>query len=146
MSAFEEMQAAQLAVLLDALDGIPLSDAERSTLRWLAGWKRDAVENIAAVIRRARTLATNPIPPGPSASWGEQVTAAVREVFPPGVATAILGDDAMGPLSYRLMQRCQDTGRSPADVLRGVDADDRDFCARADYPAAFLANRVGGAL
>jgi hypothetical protein len=32
-----------LAVLLDALDGMPISDAERRTLTWLAGFERHTV-------------------------------------------------------------------------------------------------------
>ena len=47
-------QAARLEVLLDALDGIPISDAERRSLTWLCGFEADTVENVAAVIRRAR--------------------------------------------------------------------------------------------
>ena len=47
-------QAARLEVLLDALDGIPISDAERCSLTWLCGFEADTVENVAAVIRRAR--------------------------------------------------------------------------------------------
>jgi hypothetical protein len=48
-------QANKLAVLLDALDGVPLSDGERaSSLAWLAGFEVHTVENIAAVITRAR--------------------------------------------------------------------------------------------
>jgi hypothetical protein len=42
-------------VLLDALDGMVVSDAERASLTWLAGVsRRTTVENIAAVITRAR--------------------------------------------------------------------------------------------
>ncbi|MGH4017437.1 MAG: hypothetical protein ACRDSL_26645 [Pseudonocardiaceae bacterium] len=44
----------QLAVLLDAVDGIPISDAERRTLAWLFGWEKHTVENLAALIARAR--------------------------------------------------------------------------------------------
>jgi hypothetical protein len=51
-----EWQAVQLAVLLDALDGVPLSNPERNTLTWLAGWEAETVETIAAVIRRARAV------------------------------------------------------------------------------------------
>ncbi|MGH3934527.1 MAG: hypothetical protein ACRDS1_06050 [Pseudonocardiaceae bacterium] len=40
--------------MLDALDGMPLSDSERASLTWLAGFERCTVENIAAVITRAR--------------------------------------------------------------------------------------------
>ena len=47
-------QAARLEVLLDALDGIPISDGERRSLTWLCGFEADTVENVAAVIRRAR--------------------------------------------------------------------------------------------
>jgi len=49
-------QAARLAVLLDALSGVPLSDAERASLTWLAGFERCTVENVAAVITRARRI------------------------------------------------------------------------------------------
>ena len=47
-------QAAKLAVLLDALGGIPVSDAERRSLNHLAGDEAATVENLAALIRRAR--------------------------------------------------------------------------------------------
>ena len=45
-----------LAVLLDALDGVPLSDGERASLTWLAGFEVETVQNIAAVIGRARAV------------------------------------------------------------------------------------------
>jgi hypothetical protein len=48
------LQSARLAVLLDALDGVALSDAERASLAWLAGFEAHTVENVAAVITRAR--------------------------------------------------------------------------------------------
>jgi hypothetical protein len=41
-------------VLLDALDGIALSSAERASLAWLTGFETSTVENLAAVITRAR--------------------------------------------------------------------------------------------
>ena len=47
-------QSARLAVLLDALDGVVISDAERASLTWLAGFETHTVENIAEVITRAR--------------------------------------------------------------------------------------------
>jgi hypothetical protein len=47
-------QAARLAVLLDALGGVAISDAERRSLVWLAGFEAHTVENIAEVIIRAR--------------------------------------------------------------------------------------------
>ncbi len=47
-------QAAKLATLLDALGGIPISDAERRSLIHLAGDEVATVENIAKLIRRAR--------------------------------------------------------------------------------------------
>jgi hypothetical protein len=46
--------AARLTVLLDGLGGVPISDAERRSLVWLAGFEAHTVENIAAVISRAR--------------------------------------------------------------------------------------------
>lgn len=42
------------AVRLDALGGVVISSAERSSLTWLAGFEAATVENIAAVITRAR--------------------------------------------------------------------------------------------
>ena len=53
---FQQMQAQHLAILLDALEGVDLSDAERRTLEWLAGSEHETVANIAAVITRARLL------------------------------------------------------------------------------------------
>jgi hypothetical protein len=47
-------QVARLAVLLDALGGVPISDTERRSLVWLAGFEAHTVENIAEVIIRAR--------------------------------------------------------------------------------------------
>jgi hypothetical protein len=47
-------QATRLAVLLDALGGVPISDAERRSLAWLAGFEAHTVENIAEMIIRAR--------------------------------------------------------------------------------------------
>ena len=47
-------EAARLEVLLDALDGVPITEAERRSLAWLCGFEADTVENLAAVIRRAR--------------------------------------------------------------------------------------------
>ncbi|MGH7511266.1 MAG: hypothetical protein ACREMZ_17715 [Gemmatimonadales bacterium] len=44
----------RLAVLLDALDGVPITDHERRSLYWLSGWERHTVENLAALIVRAR--------------------------------------------------------------------------------------------
>jgi hypothetical protein len=47
-------QSARLAVLLDALDGMALSEAERASLAWLAGFEAHTVENVATVITRVR--------------------------------------------------------------------------------------------
>ncbi len=49
-----DWQSARLAVLLDALDGVPLTDGEHASLTWLAGWETHTVDNVAAVISRAR--------------------------------------------------------------------------------------------
>jgi hypothetical protein len=47
-------KANKLAVLLDALDGVTPSEAERASLTWLAGMELCTVANIAAVITRAQ--------------------------------------------------------------------------------------------
>jgi hypothetical protein len=47
-------QEAAPALLLDALSGVPISDAERGSLMWLAGFEAQTVENVAAVITRTR--------------------------------------------------------------------------------------------
>ena len=47
-------QGTRLATLLDALGGIPISDAERTSLGWVCGFEAHTVEHLAAVIRRAR--------------------------------------------------------------------------------------------
>jgi len=49
-----QWQADRLATLLDALGGVPISEAERRSLAWLCGFEAATVENVAAVIRRAR--------------------------------------------------------------------------------------------
>ena len=51
-------QSARLAVLLGALDGVVISDGERVSLSWLAGFEARTVENIAEVITRARRSAS----------------------------------------------------------------------------------------
>jgi hypothetical protein len=43
-------QANNLAVLLDALDGVAISDGERASLAWLAGFGVSTVENVATVL------------------------------------------------------------------------------------------------
>jgi hypothetical protein len=53
-----DWQAARLAVLLDVLDGISLSDGERGSPRPGVGLgEADTVENFAAVIRSSRGCA-----------------------------------------------------------------------------------------
>lgn len=48
------LQSARLAVLLDALGGVARSGGERAFLTGLAGFVAHTVENIVAVIIRAR--------------------------------------------------------------------------------------------
>jgi hypothetical protein len=43
-----------VSFLLDALGSVPISEAERRSLVWLAGFEVRTVENVAAVITRAR--------------------------------------------------------------------------------------------
>ncbi|HEX2301419.1 MAG TPA: hypothetical protein VHH34_23455 [Pseudonocardiaceae bacterium] len=52
--ALPDWQRDRLALLLDAVGDVPISDAERRTLAWLSGWERDTVENVAALISRAQ--------------------------------------------------------------------------------------------
>jgi hypothetical protein len=54
-------QAARLTVLLDTLSGVPIYDAERRSLVWLAGFEAHSVENIAEVIIRARRTGSRDI-------------------------------------------------------------------------------------
>jgi hypothetical protein len=46
--------AVRLTVLLDAWGGVPISEVERRSLVWLAGFEAHTVENIAEVIIRVR--------------------------------------------------------------------------------------------
>jgi hypothetical protein len=41
-------------VLLDSPDGVVISDGERASLAWPAGFEAHTVENIAEVVTRAR--------------------------------------------------------------------------------------------
>ena len=52
-----QWQAARLATLIDALDGIPLTGAERRTLTWLCGFEAHTVEHLVAVIEQAQAVA-----------------------------------------------------------------------------------------
>lgn len=49
-----DWQLARLAILLDALDDVPLSYPESASLALLAREELVTIENLAAVIRRAR--------------------------------------------------------------------------------------------
>ena len=53
-TALPDWQRDRLTLLLDALDGVPITDAERASLTWLSGWELRTAQNIAAVITRAR--------------------------------------------------------------------------------------------
>ncbi len=55
MSDLPEWQAGRVANLLHALGPIPISNAERASLTWLAGSGAPEVNNIAALIWRARS-------------------------------------------------------------------------------------------
>ncbi|HEU0087554.1 MAG TPA: hypothetical protein VFQ77_07870 [Pseudonocardiaceae bacterium] len=54
LESLDSTRRDQLALLLAALGDIPVSDVERRSLEWLAGWERHTVENLTAVITRAR--------------------------------------------------------------------------------------------
>jgi hypothetical protein len=47
-------QRARLAELLEAFEGIQVSDAERRILGWLAGWETETVRTIVELVNRAR--------------------------------------------------------------------------------------------
>jgi hypothetical protein len=51
-----DWQRARLAVLLDAFDGVPITDDERRILVWLAGWEPDTVQMIVNLVQRARQI------------------------------------------------------------------------------------------
>jgi hypothetical protein len=55
ISGLPDWQRARLAMLLDALNGIPLSYPETASLAVLAKEELVTVEHLAAVIRRARS-------------------------------------------------------------------------------------------
>ncbi|MGH7866214.1 MAG: hypothetical protein ACREP9_00955 [Candidatus Dormibacteraceae bacterium] len=55
ISILPDWQLARLVILLDALNGVPLSYPEIASLALLAREELVTVENIAAVIRRARS-------------------------------------------------------------------------------------------
>jgi len=143
------MQVVQLAVLLDALDGVRLSAAKRRSVEWLAGWERDLADHLAAIIRQARETgagadhaAVDRDATAGARPWELRVGDVVRVVFSAEVAQAIVGDETIGALIYWLGQQCQGTDFSPTRVLRGLSNRDREFCARAEAPAAFLASRI----
>jgi hypothetical protein len=52
--AHHRLVALKLAVLLAALDGVPVSDYERDVLSWVACWETHTVAVLAALLRRAR--------------------------------------------------------------------------------------------
>lgn len=49
-TALPGWQRDRLALLLDALDDVLITDAERASLTWLSGWELRTAQNIAAVI------------------------------------------------------------------------------------------------
>ena len=55
-SRFQERKQRHLRLLLDALDGVEVTAAERRTLEWLAGWEDETVTNMAAMITKARLI------------------------------------------------------------------------------------------
>jgi hypothetical protein len=54
ISKLPEWHLVRLALLLDALDGVPLSYSETASLALLAREELVTIENLATVIRRAR--------------------------------------------------------------------------------------------
>ncbi|MEU4674474.1 hypothetical protein AB0F91_42585 [Amycolatopsis sp. NPDC023774] len=71
----------------------------------------------------------------------QEFAAALGEMFPRDVHV-ITSADAYGALEYKVLDRCQETGETPTQVLASVSAGDRAFVSRANDPAAFLASRI----
>lgn len=75
-------------------------------------------------------------------AWLADVRAAVREVFPCGVAEKIERTDAFGALVYRVRECAELYDRAPRDVLRRLEDRDLWFASEAEEPATFLAAKV----
>jgi hypothetical protein len=60
-SRFQQREQRHLALLLDALEGVELTAAERRTLEWIAGRDDETVNNVTAMITRARLISREPI-------------------------------------------------------------------------------------
>jgi hypothetical protein len=60
----------------------------------------------------------------------------------PAALHEIASSDAYGALKYKVIQRCQDTGETPRQVLNSISPRDRAFAPNANNPAAFLASRI----
>lgn len=61
--AHSRLVARKVAVLLEPLDGVPLSDYERRVLSWVACWETHTVAVLAALLRRARARVSLAIMP-----------------------------------------------------------------------------------
>jgi len=53
-------QAARLAVLLDAIGEVPITEGELASLTWITGFEVITVQHLAAVIHRARGAEQRP--------------------------------------------------------------------------------------
>lgn len=60
-SRFQQREQRHLALLLDALDGVELTATERRTLEWIAGRDDETVDNVTAMITRARLISREPV-------------------------------------------------------------------------------------
>lgn len=43
-----------LEIILEALDGVELTESEMQTIRWLAGWDLYTAEQISSIINKCR--------------------------------------------------------------------------------------------
>jgi len=82
-TSLPDWQRERLTLLLDALDGVPVSDAQRRSLEWLSGRELRTVQNIAAVITRAQQsgpvrTATRALAGTPSLAYTELSSAITR--------------------------------------------------------------------
>ncbi|WP_344858050.1 hypothetical protein [Amycolatopsis ultiminotia] len=110
----------------------------------------DIADRFAAFLATAlKTAARNPIgdekDPAeydePSRTLEQQLADALGAVFPTDLHE-IASSEAYGALKYKTLQRCQDTGETPRQVLDSISARDRAFVPDANDPAAFLASRI----
>lgn len=54
LQSLPDWQAQRLALLLDALIGVEITEPELRTLTWLSGWEQHTITNLVSLIGKAR--------------------------------------------------------------------------------------------